>query len=260
MTNPESPNPPNPAQASDSLGASLQRLGQMIKPSQPSSSTEPAATASPSQPLSGNGASSAITSLAKAPPGKIGAVLGITGSLAQQSAHPNVAQLQQSLTALLPSPVQQWLRLCNDKGWMAGNGPERTNDLVEQTREAMRPLFSLWRPVAKSPAEVPNLVAEIIKTLAPFGYGALPASDLQAKLRVDGFVEVLEEYPLWAIAQAGLHWRKHNTQAPTPKELADRTRVEMGFYAPVAIDGVTLSLGSVHTRLLKWAKGEEVWG
>lgn len=123
----------------------------------------------------------------------------------------------------------------------------------------MKTAFSLWRPASKSPKDLIDLTAEIIKTLAPYGYGALPSSDLHAKLRVDGFVEVLEEFPIWAVAKAGLNWRKTQTQAPTPKDWSEKTKIEMGYYEPILVLGNKMMLGSVHEKLLKWATGKSVW-
>ncbi len=170
-----------------------------------------------------------------------------------------VANIAEEMTRLLPSSVIAWLKACNATGWQAGNGPERTEEILAQTREAMSLIFKSWRPARKDPSDLTLISAEVVKTLSVYGYGSIPSSDEQAKLKVMGFTEVLEEYPAWAVAAAGLWWRKNCIESPTPKAWATRVDVEMGKQAEIVIGGEKMPLGWVYDKVLNWAKGERVW-
>lgn len=100
---------------------------------------------------------------------------------------------------------------------------------------------------------------EVAKTLSTYGYGAMPASDEQMKLKIAGFTEVLEDYPAWAVAAAGLWWRKNCTEAPTPKAWATRAEWEMGKNVDVLIEGEKMRLGWIHKKIMNWVNGERVW-
>jgi hypothetical protein len=66
-----------------------------------------------------------------------------------------------------------------------------------------------WRPVSAGGAEQQAmLINEVMKTLSVYGYGALPSDPMQSKAKVEGFCEVLEDVPIWAIEEAGKEWRK----------------------------------------------------
>lgn len=121
----------------------------------------------------------------------------------------------------------------------------------------MAVLFRLWKP-ATSGEDRAQLVAEIMKTLSVYGYGALPSDTLQAKMKVDGFCEVLEECPLWAVQHAGLKWRKTEKEAPTPQQWLSNSKAEMGRFNKVKFGDNTETVGRVYDKLVAWIKEQPI--
>lgn len=128
-----------------------------------------------------------------------------------------------------------------------------------QTRAAMLTVYGHWKP-AKTPQEQAGLAAEVAKTLSVYGYGALPSDPLQAKAKISGFAEVLEECPVWAVEKAGRDWRKKEKEPPTPSAWLARARKEMGYFDPYEAGGRSefghpnLNAGRAYELLVDWLR------
>jgi len=101
------------------------------------------------------------------------------------------------------------------------------------------------------------LIVEVNKMLSNYGYGAMPADHLQAKLKVEGYTEILEDSPLWAVQQASKNWRKSGkANPPTSGEWLHEARREMGYYAKVYYGntGEFEVAGRVYEKLTGWVR------
>lgn len=184
--------------------------------------------------------------------GAIGALVKLT-----DNPHSNAEEIANSLANSLPLAVKSWLACWISKGWQA-EPLEHTPELVQQTRQAMTVIYKLWRPVSQNGLEdKAALIVEVNKMLSNYGYGALPADPLQAKLKVEGYAEILEDAPLWSVQQASKNWRKTtHTNPPTSGEWLNAARGEMGYYAKVHYGntGEWETAGRVYEKLVAWIK------
>lgn len=126
-------------------------------------------------------------------------------------------------------------------------------------------LWQYWKPVKDSnPEEQAKLISEIMKTLSVYGFGALPSDPLQSHAKIDGFREVLEECPFWAIELSGKNWRRDKTEPPVPASWLRATKNEMGCndrlpWGRNEFSGL-FDIGWAYEKVIQWMKNDKQEG
>jgi len=95
--------------------------------------------------------------------------------------------------------------------------------------------------------------------LSIFGYGALPSEKDKARVVVSTYCKVLAQEPIWAVEKA-CEWYQANGdrgEAPMPKDILWRTKMEKGWF-----DGIRVSnqqgllgivwVGTIYSELKDW--------